>query len=335
MSVVPQLLLMLVIILIAAELFTNSIEHFGERMGLSDGVTGSLFAAMATAMPESTIPIVAIFAGTANAEVNAEIGVGAILGAPLMLATLSMMVTGIAVVFRRGWLGHVRPERSGLTRDLGFFLVGFGFAIVGLFLPEGNRLLRGLLALALVGTYVTYVLRTVQVSAQLVQSGHGTEAHSKMYLCRMGLPDHGTVIGVQILLGVGLLVVGAKGCVGAVEVVAENLGISALLLALLIIPVATELPENVNSILWIRRGKDTLAMGNITGAMVFQGCLLPALGLMMTPWKPTTEVLAGVAVTYLAGLWMFWLARRGDLRIWHLGINGALYFGYVIALVAR
>ena len=34
------------------------------------------------------------------------------------------------------------------------------------------------------------------------------------------------------------------------------------------VDIATELPENVNSVLWIRRRKDTLAMGNITGAMV-------------------------------------------------------------------
>jgi len=40
----------------------------------------------------------------------------------------------------------------------------------------------------------------------------------------------------------------------------------------------------VNSFLWLRRGKDTLAFANITGAMVFQGTLLPALGILLTPW---------------------------------------------------
>ena len=333
MSLVPQLLLMLVVILIAAELFTNAIEHFGERWGLSEGVTGSLFAAMATAMPESTIPLVAIFAGKADPAINAEIGVGAILGAPLMLATLSFFVTGLAVVKARGFTGSIHPERSGLARDLGFFLTSFGLAIVGLWVPPTAYLWRTLLAVGLIATYLIYVLRTMKVSSALVESGHATEAHAEMYLCRAGLPDHGVVILLQILLGVGLLILGAKGCVDAVEEVAATFRISPLLLSLLIIPLATELPENVNSLLWIRRRKDTLAIGNITGAMVFQGCLLPALGILMTPWQPSREVLAGVAVTYAAALWLLWNARREGLKVWHFILNGALYVGYIVAIL--
>jgi cation:H+ antiporter len=56
---------------------------------------------------------------------------------------------------------------------------------------------------------------------------------------------------------------------------------------LIITPVATELPEKFNSVIWIHRGKDTLAMGNITGAMVFQSSVIPALGIASLPgnWK--------------------------------------------------
>ena len=105
--------------------------------------------------------------------------------------------------------------------------------------------------------------------------------------------------------------------------------ISALLLSLLIIPIATELPEKVNSILWIRRQKDTLAFGNITGAMVFQGTLLPAIGIMLTPWSPQIEVLSGVVITFAAALWLRLMHARGQLRVWHLGVNGAMYFLYL------
>ena len=40
-----QLLGTLIGILVAAEIFTNALEHLGERIGISEGVTGSLFAA--------------------------------------------------------------------------------------------------------------------------------------------------------------------------------------------------------------------------------------------------------------------------------------------------
>jgi len=111
--------------------------------------------------------------------------------------------------------------------------------------------------------------------------------------------------------------------------VSELVGISALLLSLLIIPIATELPEKVNSILWIRRGKDTLAFGNITGAMVFQGTLLPAIGIMLTPWQPRREVLSGVIVTLLAAAWLRFNVRSKGLQLRMLLVNGLLYVAYL------
>ena len=85
----PLLLMaaMLLVILIASELFTNALEHLGDKLGISEGVTGSLFAAVGTALPETMVPLLALLSGTANVSVNEEIGVGAILGAPLMLST--------------------------------------------------------------------------------------------------------------------------------------------------------------------------------------------------------------------------------------------------------
>ncbi len=333
MTIGAELLLCLVLILVAAEVFTNALEHLGERLGISEGVTGSLFAAVGTAMPESIIPIVAVFAGTANAQLNADIGVGAILGAPLMLATLSICLMGVSVLGRRGLAGHLRPERTGLERDLRFFLIAFGISLIALFIPPDATAVRILTALILVTTYIAYVVLTLKVSAKLVEDGHGTEAHGPMLLCRLGLPMHISTVVIQMLLGLALLVLGAKGFVHSVEHASGVLGISPLLLALLIVPIATELPEKVNSILWLRRGKDTLAFGNITGAMVFQGSLLPALGLVLTPWAPSKEVLIGVIVAYLAGFWLYLLARRGGLRVWHLGINGALYVTYVAVVL--
>ena len=65
------------------------------------------------------------------------------------------------------------------------------------------------------------------------------------------------------------------------------IGLDPTILALIIAPIATELPEKFNSVLWVRNGKDTLAMGNITGAMVFQSCLPTVLGLLFTTWAFT------------------------------------------------
>jgi cation:H+ antiporter len=331
--VFAELLLMLVVILIAAEVFTNALEHLGEKLNISEGVTGSLFAAVGTALPETMVPLLAIFAGTENAHLNEEIGVGAILGAPLMLATLSLCLMAFAVLKKRGLQGHLTPERSGLKRDLNFFLVAFGLSAVALFIPHDTAVLRVTIAIGMVLIYFIYIMLTLRASADLVKDGHATEAGSPMFLTRIGLPQNMPVILLQLALGLILLVAGAKGFIHGIEQASSIIGISALLLSLLIIPIATELPEKVNSILWIRRHKDTLAFGNISGAMVFQGTLLPAIGIMLTPWAPQREVLAGIVITLVAAGWLRLMLERGQLKVWHLGVNGVLYVTYLVIVL--
>ncbi|MDR2219269.1 MAG: sodium:calcium antiporter [Methylobacillus sp.] len=325
-----ELLVMLVVILIAAEVFTNALEHLGEKLKISEGVTGSLFAAVGTALPETMVPLLALLAGTSNTEVNEEIGVGAILGAPLMLSTLSLALMALSVLGKRGASGALTPEKTGLTRDLDFFLAAFAFATVALFIPHNYAPVRLALSACMVLIYFVYVMLTLRASKSLVSEGHGTKADKPMFLCRVGLPENMVVIILQLAAGLGLLVFGAHGFIHGVEEAAKILGISTLLLSLLIIPIATELPEKVNSILWIRHNKDTLAFGNITGAMVFQGTLLPAIGIMLTPWQPRNEVLAGVVITLLAAVWLRAVVACGHIKVWHLWLNGVLYATYLI-----
>ncbi len=324
-----ELFLFLILILIAAEVFVNALEHLGEKLGISEGVTGSIFAAVGTALPETIVPLLAIFAGTQNQQLNEEIGVGAILGAPLMLSTLSLFLMALAVWKRRGAHGHLTPERTGLARDLDFFLGAFALAAVALFVPHENPAIRAMLGVVMVLIYFFYVLLTLKASAALVKDGHATEAEEPMFLARIGLPTNWATILIQLAAGLALLVAGAKGFIHGIEAAAPLLGISALMLSLMIVPIATELPEKVNSILWIRKHKDTLAFGNITGAMVFQGTLLPAIGILLTPWAPQKEVLAGVIITLIAAAWLRFMLRRGQLRVWMLAVNGTLYVTYL------
>ncbi|HKJ70871.1 MAG TPA: sodium:calcium antiporter [Gammaproteobacteria bacterium] len=328
------ILIALAVIVVAAEVFTNAVEHLGARLKIAEGVTGSLFAAVATALPETSVPLIALFAGTADQQVNEEIGVGAILGAPVMLATLAMFLLTAFSAGRRGLGSRFTPEASGLGRDLNVFLGAFVLATLAMFVPPGWPAARAGFSIVLVLIYFVYVLSTLRASAELVANGHSTEAHKAMFLNRLGLPDNFAVVGVQLVLGLGSLVGGAKLFIHEVEGLAHALGVSALLLSLVVVPVATELPEKVNSILWIRRRRDTLAFGNITGAMVFQGTLLPAVGIMLTPWSPRPEVLAGALVTLAGAAWLRWRIAAGGIRLGDTLVNGLLYATYLGVMVA-
>jgi len=334
METALELFFALAVVFFAAELFTNAVEHLGERLGISEGVAGSIFAAIGTAMPETIVPIVAIVAGGASKAVNEEVGLGAILGAPFMLATIALGLVALSAIWKRGRSAVLRPEITGLRRDLWSFLGFFGVALFAGLLPPEERALRVAVAIGLVFGYLLYLLATLRASQQLVAQGHGVEADEPLFFARwLGRDGIGWILA-QLLLALGVLVFGARLFVHGVEQASELLGVSPLVVSLLLVPIATELPEKVNSILWIREGKDTLALGNITGAMVFQGSLIPAIGMLIMPWQlhDWREWLpAGLAL--FGALFLLGMARKERIRAEGLLVHLGLYAVFVAVVV--
>jgi cation:H+ antiporter len=141
---------------------------------------------------------------------------------------------------------------------------------------------------------------------------------------------------VQTGVGLVLMVGGAKLFVDAVGDIGASAGLSPLAFSLLVAPLATELPEKFNSVLWIRRGKDTLAMGNMTGAMVFQSAFPVTVGLLLTPWDLAHEALVAATIALAAGSVLYATLRfRGRLTAPLLLVQGVFYVGYVSYVVTR
>jgi cation:H+ antiporter len=330
-----------VIILAGAELFTNGIEWFGRKLGLAEGAVGSVLAAVGTALPETMIPIVAIlFSGEAHSD---EIGVGAILGAPFMLATLAMFVTGIAVMTqaRRRPTGDVMiVDTHVLATDMRTFVIAYGLAIAAaVFLPSDPAWPKIVVAILLFVVYGWYVKAHFEADPSVDIEDLAPLRFHRFDGGRTTTSDGAPrlrAVNFQVLFALGLIVAGAVAFVDAVGSVASSLGVSQVLLALVIAPIATELPEKFNSIIWVRQGKDTLAMGNITGAMVFQSAIPVSVALIFAPesWvaAPGSYVaFASAGIAFLASAAIFLpMARSGRLRGRGLLVGGAFYLAYLV-----
>ncbi len=323
------LLLGMAIILLGSELFTNSVEWIGRKFGFGDGVVGSLLAAVGTALPETIIPIVAVGLSLGDAsklQEGQEIGIGAIIGSSFMLATLAFFVTGAAVLFfnaahRRGRIVEADPK--GMKRDLGFFLCAYLITIVSTFVSWVP--LKIGIALLLIGLYFSYVRLTILAD-------EASEGHLKRLTFdrRRDAPRMGRVV-VQLVASLTLIIGGAQFFVIQLEDVAHALSVSPVILSLLITPFATELPEKFNSVVWVRQGKDTLALGNITGALVFQSCILPAVGILLTPWQLNTTALVCAGIGFASALVIYFqLLRTGKLQYQALLVAGLFYAAFVI-----
>jgi len=332
------LLFGLVMILFAAEFFTNGIEEFGRHFSFSQAVVGSIFAAVGTALPETILPVVAIF--MYGGESAKEIGVGAILGAPFMLSTLAFFLVGLtvsiaALMKKRAF--ELKVEAHSIKRDLVFFLVMYSMAII-LPLLFGRGFLA-FISLALIAGYILYAYMTFRGESADLEHSEG------MYLWRMlsrvkGKPSSQSpplfLILFQVLTALLLMIKGAHTFVQSLEHISVKFGMDPLLFALLLAPVATELPEKFNSVTWTWKGRDTLAMGNITGAMVFQSTFPVSVGLLFTEWNITGMALFSALLAIASSLIVLGVIILKK-RVSPLAVlfGGALYLVYALVLIFR
>jgi cation:H+ antiporter len=271
---------------------------------------------------------VAIFFGATRQE--AEVGLGAILGAPFMLSTLVVpLLAGLLLVYAQlGKRGRsFRLNYKDVTVDLSCFALAYTVAMACTFVP--SRPLRILVAVGLLGLYGYYV----KIKFSDDDTGGEPSDLSPLVFAKNSARPSYALIGLQAVAGLGGLALGAHLFVMAADSTAQLLAISPLILALLIAPLATELPEMSNSFLWLYQKKDRLAVGNVTGAMVFQGTVPVSVGLVGTEWTLAPSALLTMVLAVLAAgsLWLqaVW---SGQWRPWLLTIGAILYIGYACYL---
>ncbi len=322
-----EICLTLAIILYACHLFSNAIEWFGKKLGMGQGVVGSIFAALGTALPETMIPIIAILVYH-DAEA-VEIGLGAIVGAPFMLSSLAMFVVGTAIVIYK-LLGKRELKMTAnvtvFRRDMTFFIITYGIAVATTFVRDIQPIKIGV-GIFLLLAYAFYVKRSFSDSGEAI-GDLGPLILGKPF--KVKEPSL-TLVIVQLVISLVGIVIGAHMFVGAVGTVAGLLGISPLILSLIITPIATELPEKFNSIMWTGQKKDTLALGNMSGAMVFQSCIPVFFGIVFTSWNldGPTMLSAGLALISAAILLAYTTITK-KLHPFMLMFGGVIYLIFIL-----
>jgi cation:H+ antiporter len=333
------LLFSLALILVSAEIFTNGVEALGKRLALTQAVVGSILAAVGTAMPETILPFIAIV--VYGGDSGAHIGVGAILGAPFMLSTLAFFLVGVTILIcfllkRRKF--EMAAEVKSMKRDLRFFIIMYSAAISASMLPGGGRIA---VAAALVAGYFVYVVMTMRGESggilhveELYFSKWARNFRGRKKSGGEHTGESAAFIYLQILFALGIMVMGAQVFISELERISLAWGVDAMIFALLVAPIATELPEKFNSVSWTIKGKDTLAAGNITGAMVFQATFPVSLGLLFTDWDISGLALFSAVLAVMSAVIILTeITFRKRLSPMTLIAAGLLYVVYGLAII--
>jgi cation:H+ antiporter len=326
------LLISFAVILAGSEMFTNGVEWAGHHLSLSEAAVGSLLAAVGTALPETLIPAVALIMSHGVPGAHSEVGVGAIVGAPLMLSTIALFVMGVAALGFRRRRGRIalRVPRIDARRDLVFFLPVFiATVLLGMAnLPAAARYALGAILLAVYASYAVVILKLRRSAETEVEHG----LHLERVLGGNPFDPHGRSTVMQLLIGVVAILIGAYVFVDQIVFLSQHANLSPGVLSLILSPLATELPEKYNAVVWIRQSKDNLALANITGAMVFQSCIPVALGLVFTPWHLTSAELLGGAIAVFSAALLYVNLRDGELGTPTLIVGGVAYAVFIAGL---
>ncbi|MFD9303472.1 sodium:calcium antiporter [Streptomyces sp. NPDC060048] len=340
-----------VAIYLSCEWFVNAVEWLGERLNVGKMAVGTILAAFGTALPESVVTLVAVTTGATEEAKN--IGVGAAMGGPLALATIAYGVTGAMLILKRrkdraavlagagGAIGSSAGRPRGdealgdakdmkrLARDQKWFLPIF---IVKVALGLVAFAFKPALGVLFFAAYAVYFVREIRSSRAEDPDDEDEELEPLKLQPKAASPATWAVV-VQTLAALVVIFFAAHFFVKQLDVIGPMLGLSATVTALLLSPIATELPEIMNAVIWVRQGKVKLALANISGAMMIQATVPSGIGLFFTSWHFDGALLWSGLITMAAIVYLLLTMRAHKLTPARLAIAGLFYAVFAIGLV--
>lgn len=314
------------VIYLACEYFVNGVEWVGQQFGVSKNATGTVLAAFGTALPESVVTFVAVVFGQTAAQ--KEIGIGAALGGPLVLGTVAYAVVGGTFLLSKFNNGkHFLSATAGarLISDQKWFLSIFVFkALLGIVAFAIKPWLGVLFLIA----YAVYVRQELGAGGD---AGCAQDLEPLKIRARESEPARFWAV-LQTAAALVVIFISSQVFVHQIDAIGPWLGLSPQLVALLLSPIATELPEILNAVIWVRQGKQTLALANISGAMMIQATIPSALGLMFTPWMLQHALVWAAIVTMLSIVGLYFFLQKNALTPRVMAGFGGLYLLFTIGL---
>ncbi|MDF2633744.1 MAG: sodium/calcium exchanger rane region [Pelosinus sp.] len=319
LSLYATLVVAIIVIYYSCELFVNAIEWVGKKFNVAQCAVGTILAAFGTALPESVVTFMAVAFNSSPEQ--KDIGIGAALGGPLVLGTLSYAVVGLCIIFyrKKRELGtEIDIDNNKLSRDQLWFVSIFIFKVLMGLVIFSIKPLAGFLFLAAYGFYFYK-----EMGAECIISEDAMEP-----LTFQPKEKDPTVFWVlsQTFISLLLIFISSHLFVKNLELLSISWNMSPLIVSLLISPIATELPEILNAVIWVRQGKETLALGNISGSMMIQATIPTAFGLFFTPWLFDFHLIWAGAMTLISVIYLLITLKRDKLSPSRLVYAGAFYF---------
>jgi cation:H+ antiporter len=250
----------LVLLVGGAELLVRGASRLAVSLGISPLVVGLTVVAFGTSAPELAVGVQSAAAG------RTELALGNVVGSNIFN---TLAILGVSAL-----IAELVVRQNLVKRELPMVVLAslfvFGCAV---FTDAITRWQGALLVLAAIA-YTVWAIRRELNEPDEVEAEYAEEVAQ---LTGGGRRHHWAFDVLMLLVGLGLLVLGARWLVDGASDIAVSLGMSELLVGVTIVAVGTSLPEAATSVVAAIRGERDIAVGNIVGSNLFN--LLVVLGL--------------------------------------------------------
>ncbi len=304
-----------VLLVWGADRFVFGAAGMARTLGVSPLIIGLVIVGFGTSAPEILVGGVAAWAGNTGLAIGNALGsnitnIGLVLGATALVYPLSV-------------------HSDVLRREFPVLLLVMSLVVM-LFLDGELGRLDGILLLVGMGTFIYWM---IHLGKQSRASDPMTVEFEQEIPAFVPL---GKAI-LWLLLGLVVLLVGARLVVMGAVSIAQAMGVSDLVIGLTIVAIGTSLPELAATLMSAHKGEDDLAVGNIIGSNLFN--LLGVLGVPAVINPAGFDILVmtrDMPVMIVLTLALYFIARQrrgqdGNGRIGRFkgGILMAGYLGYL------
>jgi cation:H+ antiporter len=311
-----MLVLGLVVLTAGAELLVRSASKLAIAVGISPLVVGLSVVAFGTSAPELVVSVQSTLTG------QPDVALGNVVGSNIFNVLFILGVSALIV--------PLRVSQQLIRFDVPL-MVALSFVVV-LFAYDGRiGRLDGLLLVTGLIAYTLWAILKSRKEQAVIKAEYEAEFGIKEKVSGLG----GTLLNVVLLIaGLSLLVLGSRWFVESAVVIAQQFGVSELVIGLTIVAAGTSLPEVATSIMAAIRGERDIAVGNVVGSNIFNimgvlgiSSLVSAEGVAVSEaaFRLDIPVMIAVAVACLPIFFTGHLIARWE---------GALFLAYYCAYTA-
>lgn len=255
-------------LIFASWLLSEGSEHLSERWG--GRFVGRTLLSVATTLPEIAIVVAAAKNGSYN------IAIGSALGSNLFMMTLGLAVMIIIATTRLSKAPQKIIDVSEFKMDK--ILLAITAVVAAITFVNGYDVIEGILFASLFVVYLYFAFREMKKDKQDLLK---TELHidqgekkSKKHFSRAMILFVAGTIGIFL---------GAEPFVESLQGYASDVGISVAILAVIISPIAGEMPEKISMIFLARKGTKgvSIALANVLGSKIVNNTLLLSVAIFV------------------------------------------------------